>query len=434
MDWPLEGRLAIGIPLGFCTSALLTWLVAIPFGMSGAAVAMGAAAVALVLGACLRWTEWREPLRSEATGAAARWRTREPLPLLLLFVPMAFFFIGFFTHALEFLPTGLYAGHLFIYYDWNLHMSIAGYLSHAHQLLPPNHPGYNGISLNYPFLADFFSGQLLHLGLDLQTSLPLTSCILSLAFVVILYVTSVRFLASRWAAFVATLLVFLVGGIGFLNLADDIVPTGDGVLGWLGGLGGVLLAPPRNYTWLPQSGIWFGNTVLNYLLPQRSVLFGWPLGLLALSLLWYGWKSNSRREFLLAGIVIGLLPPFHANTFLALFIIAGAAAILTFRRWRQWAWFFAPAVVLGTPLFYMLLPDPSVRFPFFAFQPGWMAGVPGQEVNWLWFWWINTGLLIPLALVGTIVTWRTRPNLVRLLGPAWILFIVVNVFKLQVWE
>lgn len=422
----------MGIPLGFCASSLLTWLIAIPIGMSGLPVALGAVALAAVVGACARWTNWREPLRAEVASVIARFRTREPVPLLLILVPMAVFFIGFFTHALEHLPTGLYGGHLFVAYDWAFHLNVAGYLSNATQLLPPNNPGYNGINLNYPFMVDFFSGQLLHLGLDLETSLPLTSCILAMAFVVILYVTSLRLLRSRWAAFLSTLLVLLVGGVGNFQLTNDILPTGDGPLGWLGGLGNLLLAPPTDYSWQVNGPFYWGNAVVNDLLPQRSVLFGWPIGLLVLSLLWYAWQKSSRREFLLAGILLGLMPPFHANSFLALFIIASGAAVLTFRRWRLWAWFFVPTMALGTPLFYMLLPNASTAFPFFAFQPGWMAGIPGQELNWFWFWWINTGLLVPLALVASVFVWRTRPDLARFLLPPWLLFIVANLFQLQV--
>src|SRR5437016_6128361 len=142
MDWPLEGRIAMGFPLGFSASALLTWLIAIPLGMSGLTVGLGAVAMAVVLRACMQWTRWREPLGAEIPSARARWRTREPLPVVLLIVPTAIFFIGFFTHALKRLPTGLYAGHGFLAYDWALHLNIAGYLSNAAQLLPPNNPGY----------------------------------------------------------------------------------------------------------------------------------------------------------------------------------------------------------------------------------------------------------------------------------------------------
>lgn len=432
MDWPLEGRLAMSIPVGFCTSALLTWLVSIPIGVSDLSVMLGAAAMAVAVAACVRFAPWREQLRAEVSSFGQRWRTRQPLPLLLISVPMSIFFIGFFTHSLQMLPSGLYAGQVFIAGDWPMHLNFVQYLAHAQQLLPPNNPGYTGISLNYPFLPELFSSQLLHLGVDLQTSLPLASCIMCIALVVVFFVTFQRFLDSRWAAFVGCLLLLLGGGLGFFFMGDDIVPVGDGPLGWLGGFGNLLLAPPRDYTWLPLSNIWWGNPVINYIAPQRTVVFGWSLGLLAVSLLWFGWKSHSRREFLLAGIVLGLSPPFQANTFLDIFIIAGGAAVITFRWWRDWIWFFLPAVLLGTPLFYMLLPDASLRFPFFHVTLGWMSIGP-RDANWFVWWWNNTGLLVPLALAGSILIWRTRRDLARFLLPAWALFIIPNLFTLQVY-
>jgi hypothetical protein len=434
MDWTLEGRLAMGVSLGFCASAMLTWLVAIPFGMGGFPVALGALALAGVVGACARWTNWRQPLEDEVASAGARWRTWEPLPVWLLLGGAAFFFIPFYSHALEMLPSGMYAGHGNIYGDWSNHMPIVGYLSHAQQLLPPNNPHFNGINLNYSFLPDFFSGQLLHLGLDIQTSMPLVSAILSLSLVVLLYATFLRFTGSRWGSFFGVLLLLLGGGIGFLLLGQDIQPTGDGPLGWLGGLVNAVASPARDYTWMTDQGYWWRNPTVAYLIPQRTVVFGWPLGLLALSLLWYGWRKNSRREFLLAGLVVGLMPMFHANSYVDLCIFAGGISLLTYRRWRDWVWFFVPAVVLGAPVFFlMLLPPVDLRHPFLAWQIGWLAVTPGRNDNWIWWWWANTGLLIPLAVISFVAGWG-KPGLRRFLLPAWSLFIVSNLFKLQVWD
>ncbi len=434
MGWPLEGRLAMGLPLGFSAAAMLTWLLAIPFGMSGLPVALGALALAVVLAAAIRWTQWRRPYQDELASAKVRWRTREPLPLVLLVVPALLFFIPFYSHALETSPAGLYAGHVLIYGDWPAHMSVAGYLSNAQQLLPPNNPWFNGANLPYSFLPDFFSGMLLHLGLDIQTSLPLISAILSVALVVLLYVTFVRLIRSRWGAFVGVLVLLLGGGLGFaLLLPNDIQATGDDPLGWLGGLVNLLAAPPNDYTWMPDLGYWWRNPTIAYLVPQRNVVFGWPLGLLSLSLLWHGWRARSRREFLLAGLVVGLLPLFHANTYVDLCVVTGLLALFSFRRWREWAWFFVPAVALGAPQFYMLLPPADLRHPFLMVQLGWMASTPGHHDNWIWWWLVNTGLLVPLAAASFLLV-RGKSELRKFLLPTWILFILPNLFVLQVWD
>ena len=179
IPWELEGRLAMGVPVGFGAAAMLTWLLAIPFGMSGYAVAVGAALMATVLVACLIWTGWREPLRDELRAMAKRWRGRQALPLALLLVLGGLFFIPFYAHALEMRADGLYAGYVNIWGDWCTHLSMSGYLSGARHLLPPDNPFFSGFRLTYPFLPDLFSGMLLHLGMTLSGSLPLTSAILS---------------------------------------------------------------------------------------------------------------------------------------------------------------------------------------------------------------------------------------------------------------
>jgi len=123
---------------------------------------------------------------------------------------------------------GLYAGYVNIWGDWCTHLSMSGYLSGAHGLLPPQNPFYSGFRLTYPFLPDFFSGMLLHLGIGLEGSLPLSSAILSLALVVIFFATALRFVGNRWAAAIGTLVFFLSGGLGFINILNDAHPTGSG--------------------------------------------------------------------------------------------------------------------------------------------------------------------------------------------------------------
>ena len=70
MSWELEGRLAIGIPIGFGAVAMVTWLLAIPFGMSAMPLIIGAVLMVLGLGAALSFTGIGSRLR--ATRAMTR--------------------------------------------------------------------------------------------------------------------------------------------------------------------------------------------------------------------------------------------------------------------------------------------------------------------------------------------------------------------------
>jgi hypothetical protein len=435
MRWDLEGRLAAGLAIGVSTAALLTWVMAIPFGMSLLPICLGAVAMMVALAACWRWAEWRLPLSIELTLAHARWRSRAALPLALLIGLAALFFIPFYSHAFRMRADGLYAGHANIWGDWGgTHLNLAGYLAGAHHLLPPESPWFSGVHLTYAFLPDFFSSILHRLGADLTVSLSLPSAILSIALVVIFYSVALRLTGSRWAALAGALILFLGGGLGFFLAGDDINPTDDSPAGWVAGVFNVLSSPPRDYTFVPEAGYWWRNPIIAYLVPQRTALFGWMLGLTVLALLWHSWKRQSRREMLLAGSIVGVLPLFQVNTFIDLMILSGGLFLLSLHRWRDWAHYFVPATLLGVPIVLMLLPPPELRHTWQVVQLGWMASTDGRSDNILWFWLTNTALLIPLALAAFAPGRLGIPDLRRFLLPMWLLFILPNIFVFQPWD
>jgi hypothetical protein len=447
MPMELEGRLATGVPLGFAAAAMLTWVLAIPFGMSGGAVLVGAVALGLTLAACARWARWRQPLGDEAAAMVGRWRSRQALPLALLLVLGGLFFIPFYLHALEIRPDGLYAGYVNIWGDWCTHLSMSGYLSGAAHLLPPQNPFYSGFKLTYPFLPDLFSGMLLHLGMSLEGSLPLTSAILSIALVVVFYSTALRLVANRWAAAMGSLVFFLSGGLGFFNLIRDVRPGRGGFGDWVGRLIGAIAHPAREYTLDRATGFQWLNPVLAYLVPQRTTLFGFSLGLLVVALLWYGRGRADLRETFLAGILLGLMPLLHAATYFDLLLLAGGVAAIDLgfavfgkespeRTIKRWLAFFAPALVLGVPQLLLILPPVAYGHSFLRWQIGWLAS--GPELTYRLsigtFWLINTALLIPLALGAFFSARWGRPGLRRFLAPAWLLFLLPNLVILQPWD
>ena len=453
VSWRLEGRLAMGIPVGFAAAALVTWVVAIPVGMSGLPVAVGALGLAVIVAACARWTPWRPTLATEARSLVQRWRSGAEVPLAILLVLALVYFIPFFSRALVLHPDGLYANYVTVWGDWATHLTLSGYLSDARHLLPPPSPWFAGTNITYSFLPDFFSAIQTHLGITTVQSLPLTSAIMSLAFVVIFYSVALYFTRSRWAAFLAACLFFMSGGTGLFRVFGDAAVAGATQGGgFFGGLLQVISHPPRQYTQdIPANYQWL-TPVLAYLVPQRTTLFGWPLGMLTLVLLWHGWTQRSRRELLLAGIVIGLIPLLHIATYADMLVIgggfAGFTAILALRRgdfWRTvvlWLYFFVPALVIGPPQILMVVPHAPYSLPFIRLQPGWLADPAGWKHDGLFgitsltisFWLQNTGALMLLALAGLFLMWRRRARAALLLAPAWILFIAPNIAALAPWD
>ncbi|GAC1583389.1 MAG: hypothetical protein NVS3B24_22080 [Candidatus Dormibacteria bacterium] len=444
MPWQLEGRLAAGVALGFAAAAMLTWLAAIPIGMSGVSVALGALLLASCLAACVRFAAWREPLALEWGALRARWRTRSVLPLVLLVTIALVFFVPFYMHALELKPDGLYAGYPTIWGDWCTHLAIAGYLSHAQHVLPPDNPFFSGVKLTYPFLPDLFAGILLHLGMGLEGALPLASAVMSLALVLVFFATAQRLGGDHWAAAIAVVLFFLGGGLGFLNILKDVHPTQAGIFPALGALVNAVIHPLREYTLDRATGFQWLNPILAYLVPQRATLYGFSLGLIVVSLAWYARGTGRRRDFLLGGLLLGLMPLQHANSYfdLALFftgvavVDAGAAVARGAGRARvgQWATFLVPAAVIGLPQVLLILPPAAYDHSFLRLQLGWLSTTPDYQLNVVLFWLLNTALLIPLAIGAFFLNRAGKPGLLRFLAPAWLLFLLPNLVILQPWD
>jgi hypothetical protein len=434
LSWRLEGRLAAALPLGFGAAALITWAIAVPIGMSGWPVVIGAIALVGITAAGFRGKARRARLMTEARSAVGRWRSLHALPFMILLALDLGFFVPFFTHAYENEIDGVHVGYYTMYGDWAHHLAQSNYFARASRLLPPQNPDFAGVSLPYPFLPDFFSGVLQHLGADPFTALVVPSAILCIALILIFYSVGEQLTGSRWTPLLGALIFFGGSGLGFTRVAGDVVSTGDGPLGWLGGLVNLVLRPPHQYTMDADLNYQWLNPILAYLLPQRSTVFGWGVGLLALALLWHAWRRGGRRDMAIAGLATAAIPWLNTNTFIDIAIIAGGVALLSRRRWRDWLWFFVPVVVLGGVQGLMLLPPAAYRHPFGAFQLGWMAASDGHNDNVLWFWLINTGLLIPLALLTLLRPAWLPAGLRRFLLPTWLLFIIPNLFTLQVWN
>ena len=444
MPWQLEGRVAAGVALGLSGVAMLTWLVAIPIGMSGTSVAMGALGMVICLAACARFTAWREPLTAEWVSAKARWRSRTVIPFVLLLGMALVFFVPFYMHALELKPDGLYAGYSTIWGDWCAHMSIAGYLSGAQHVLPPDNPFFSGVKLTYPFLPDLFAGILLHLGMGLEGALPLGSAVMSVTLVMVFFATAQRLGGDRWAAVIAVLVFFLGGGMGFLNLMKDVHPAQAGLLPGLSALADAVIHPVREYTLDRPIGFQWLNPILAYLVPQRATIYGFSLGMIVVSLAWYARSTGSRREFLIGGLLLGLIPLQHANTYFDLAIFFTGVALIDVgvalvrgaprERVTQWSLFLVPAALLGLPQVVLILPPAAYEHSFLRFEVGWLSVTSDYQLNFVLFWILNTALLIPLAIGAYFLNRAGKPGLMTFMAPAWLLFALPNIVVLQPWD
>lgn len=300
----------------------------------------------------------------------------------------------------------------------------------AGQSFPPPDPSFAGTRLIYPFLTDFLSAALLKSGASLPLSINLLGVMLIPLLLTVLYCFTREFTKSRVAGVIATIL-FLCGGatLGFVRFPGDWQASDQPLLTFLQHL------PSHDYAGVgtDTNGFHFLNPLLSLLLPQRSFMFGIPISLSILMLLWWGSESPQRnyKPFIAAGMLSGLLPLFHAHTVLT----TGAAAIALFvvaKHKKPWIAYAATALLVGLPEILFYVTDFGDGSAFARYVPGWTKG----EHNFFLFWLKNTGLLLPLTIAGiTVPQLRKKAGspAIALATAGLVIFIVANIFLFAPW-
>jgi len=293
---------------------------------------------------------------------------------------------------------GLYAGWRLLWVDWSFHFAYANVFAYS----PPSewltrHPLFAGIPFAYPFAADAVSGLLMRAGTGRIPAFLIPSLLTTLALVVLLHRFYKARLDSGPQAFFAVCLFFASGGLGFLRLFA----------------GPVAGAAVRDATDMPDAGIVWINVVTSELLPQRALLLGLTLGLLVLLVL-HRWSradlATIPRAWLVAlGAGAGALLLVHVHTWLALAAVCAVLMAADLRHLRGWLWLAAGAAPVSIALLVTVYGGVGGH-GFIAWQPGWLAGTVGTDPPSLpMFLWLNWGLFLPLAAVGTARFLRRDP-------------------------
>jgi hypothetical protein len=428
----LEERLAYGTVVGGVVVTMAVFLLASLFGF-GLGVVLGALGLALAASGPGWWLA-RDRLAAEADDLLVRWSRRQPWPLWALLAICWPFTLVVLARTYQLTAQGLLAGGSWSYADWAAHLTYAGSFAYGHNF-PPQFPVDPGHRLAYPFMIDLLAASLVPLGTSLTSALVLSSGLLALAFPVVMYLAGVRLIASRGAAALAVLVFTLSGGLGFVPVLQDVARSGLGALQHVNGL--LTQNLDQNVQWL--------NPVLAWMLPQRSVLFGFSLALLVMALLWAALREGespptptlplrgggSRRwvPFAFAGAVAGLTPLFHLHAYGT--VVALAAFWTLFSPRREWLAFFGLALPLGTPaVLWMLGGGAASIHP----QVWWLADSGGHHDSPVLFWLRNTGLLIPA--MAAAFAWRgvLPPRVALYLAPIWLWFVVPNFLVFQPWD
>jgi hypothetical protein len=438
-EMPLPTRVAAGVVVGLAVFGLLGFGLALGLGLTRITV-YGAAAAAAAPLALLAQSRRRARVTTDLAAALARLVSRPGRTLALLVVAaiITVTFEGALYVRSDGDRPGIYTFMRHNASDLAFHLGVVQSFVRGDNF-PPQHPEFSGARLRYPFIVDLVAAALMRGGLSLRAAFLAENLLLAWALVALLMHWARRLTRDGAAAALVPALVLLSGGLGFWMLARDMLESERGLFSLLGAL-------PHSYTIVGQHGVrWmsspllWGNAVTTLFIPQRAFLFGLPLFVLALTLVWEGVRKDVEssaatraRRMTGAGCIAGLLPLIHTHSFVV-FVAAALCLTLLFRDWRAWSRLFVPLAVLGGPQLLWLFSGTGLALGGFV---RWRFGWQRSDDGFLWFWLHNTGLVIP-AVVAALL-WRGRTPLVprdlaRFLAPFAGCFIIPNLFKLSPW-
>ena len=270
-------------------------------------------------------------------------------------------------------------------------------------------PGFAGTNLMYPFMVDFFSAIYFKLGADFILAFRLPLILFGVCGLFLLFSFASKILKSKNFAVLALVLILLGSGFGFFTLFKDIsqVYQDNKITGVIG----LFLNPLHEYTHLDGlTGITHSNEnshiswivpIVSFLAHQRSFTIGVAIfSLLLLAIYYYGESEFFWRY----GLLAGLLPFCHTDTFLTIFLMCSVLFWFFLKNWLAWIKFALAVVVISLPqiifLFFSGINTKSFFRPWF----GWMVcehtsswffcpTLAGSSVNIFYFWLENFGII-----------------------------------------
>jgi hypothetical protein len=451
-DAPGYARVATGAVLGLTALAFAAFGAAFLFGLGTTSLVLAAAVTALP-GLLLRRPARRATvlgdLRAGGDRLAAAVRSPSLAGAVTAIYGAAIVYGVWLVADRTFFgtPTGLFIGNVNNLGDLPYHVQITASFAYGDNI-PAQNPVFAGSGFSYHYIADFLAAVFVAAGASLVEGMLIVSFVLGLALVALIHRWARDLTGNAVAARIAPLLMVFSGGFGWLGLFEQARIGERGLID-------AFLTSDARYTIAYEGLLRFGNSVTALLIPQRGLLLGMGLAVIVLTLLWRHLDEASSRpaagarwqawvrwvieepRMLVAGILTGLLPIVHVHTFAVVF---GTAFLLglAFRewrdgRWRRWVVYVVAAFVVALPVVAVTARGSAANVgSFIGVELGWERGTADPFT----FWVVNTGLFIPLLVVG--FAWRWRPPLLSrklllysLPFLAW--FIVPNVLRLAPW-
>lgn len=326
-------------------------------------------------------------------------------------------------------PDGWYSGGT-TWADLALHSTFIHAFADQ-QKLDLTSPVYATEKTTYPFLFDFNTALYLRSGFTLQDSLVLTSILMTLSFIIVCFFFVWRLTGSLFVANLSNVLFFFNSNLGSYYFFKE----------WGSGLQTrweFLQELTKNYVHYPEKNLHWAQFITDYLLPQRGILLGLSVFILALLILPQATLKHQKSSRLALGVLLGLMPFFHIHTFLVLLGITGWCVLWSVFQKKtsigDWIITIGTVVLFASPQLYWQFSQ-TYGSGFSSFTNGWYA----ENESILLFWMRNLGLEFFLTILGIIYagTSPKAPSFLKIiLLPLSTLFVLCNfiIFQPNPWD
>jgi hypothetical protein len=405
---------AYGMPLGMVVTSLLILAAACLVGLTLPLVLIAAAA-GLASGYPLL-NEFRKRSKPELRSSKLGHRNWFVIAVIAAFMIR---WVLFWMTGYRYDQSGLWAGNTGFWADWALHIGdTASFVFGGN--FPPQHMRYAGEPYAYHYLTSVTAAAMAKLGAEIPFVLLAQSLVLSLFVLFAIYLFARRLTGDSATAALVLVLFFLGGTLGWLVTAKEIDAAHS--------FWGTLMRQPWDWPKQEAGHYRFLNIFFSLLQPQRSFLYGIPMGLLILTLLRAAVDLRERRLFVVAGVVAGLLPFANLSTLLALALVTPFLFLLF--PARNWLFFFASWVAVAVPQLWLQQSGGAGAASAIRMQIGWIA----PPDPWLWFWLKNLGLILPLLLFALFRADLFDRVSRRFLFALMPLFVFANLIVFQPWD
>lgn len=424
---PLIVRVAAGAVIGNALLGIVGFVLAAIMGLNAASI-ISAALIAALPALAFTNSAFRADLQRDCVAAISdgkgflRNLQFSSAAIALLYVGLIVLLWFFFDRTMLEDAKGIGTGASNNIGDLPFHLLVINSFVQG-QNFSIESPIYAGARFTYSFVADFVVAMQNAAGANVRSAMFWQNFVLINALIILFARFTYKLTNSRAAAIIAPFLLLFNGGLGFLLYFADAAASEAGVVNHI-------FALSNDYT-IRGASVWrWGNALTILFATQRTLLLGLPLTLIVLTHLWqvFVGTSDDRREtkennfsnasaqddqtnrftslvarrsslvaVFVAGLLAGMLPLVHAHSFAVAMGAAALLALMSWRQWREWTIFFAAAALVAIPELVLATTNSANAAESFI---GWDFGWDNGETDVLWFWFVNTGLFIPLLLAA----------------------------------